>query len=149
MPKNKPKRKYAGAGGNQKGSVRPVKKFGREKKQCQLCGAWFAYNPKIPWKKYCSKECLKRATAEGRKTDYPAGTTESLNRPYTADTVYLIHKWHREGMTVEEIGDLLMRSEENVRQALQEPLTYSQEKTMSEYLLPVKTSHRGTQGGKN
>ena len=146
MPKNKPKRKYAGAGGNQKGSVRPVKKFGREKKQCQLCGAWFAYNPKIPWKKYCSKECLKKATAEGRKTDYPAGSPESLNRPYTDDTVYLVHKWHREGMDSKEIGDLLMRSEGNVRQALREPMTREQEETMSEYLLPVKKSHRGTQG---
>ena len=47
---------------------------------------------------------------------------------------------------MEEIAELLMRSEENVRQALREPLTREQEETMSEYLLPVKTSHRGTRG---
>jgi len=51
-------------------------------------------------------------------------------------------------MDSKEIGKLLMRSEENVRQALREPLTREQEKTMEEYLLPVKTSHRGTQGEK-
>lgn len=141
MPKDKPKSKYAGVGGNQKSGVKPVKKqgsFGRPKKQCQLCGAWFTYNPKIPWKKYCSKECLKKATAEGRKTGYSAGNPESLNRPYTTDTVYLIHKWRREGMSVEEIAGLLMRSEENVREALRRPLTSEQEETMSEYLCTSK-----------
>ena len=148
MPKDNSKRKYSGVGGNQKSGAKPVKKLGREKKQCQLCGAWFAYNPKIPWKKYCSKECLKKATAEGRKTDYPAGSPESLNRPYTDDTIYLIHKWHKEGIKVEEIAELLMRSEENVQVALQSPLTRGQEKAISEYLLPIKTSHRGTQGEK-
>lgn len=47
---------------------------------------------------------------------------------------------------MEEIAELLMRSEENVQVALQSPLTREQEKTMEEYLSPVKKSHRGTQG---
>ena len=51
-------------------------------------------------------------------------------------------------MDSKEIADLLMRSEENVRRALREPLTSEQEKTMEEYLSPVKKSHRDTQGEK-
>lgn len=44
-----------------------------------------------------------------------------LNRPYTRDTVYLIHKWALEGMTVPQIARLLSRSEENVEAALRRP----------------------------
>ena len=51
-------------------------------------------------------------------------------------------------MDSKEIADLLMRSEENVRRALREPLTSEQEKTMEEYLSPVKKSYRDTQGEK-
>ena len=46
---------------------------------------------------------------------------------------------------MEEIAELLMRSEENVRQALREPLTREQEEAMEEYLCTAKRLHRGTQ----
>lgn len=45
---------------------------------------------------------------------------------------------------MEEIAGLLMRSVENVQAALEKPLTRGQEKAISEYLSPVKTSHRDT-----
>ena len=121
-------------------------------RKCQnsKCGQYFEYNP-AKKQKYCCSKCRQEANnrKRNRKRSYHKHQPElksDPNRPYTRDTVYLVHKWYREGMDSKEIGDLLMRSEENVRQALREPLTYSQEKTMSEYLLPVKKSHRGAQG---
>ncbi len=42
------------------------------------------------------------------------------NRKYTSDTVYLVCKWHAEGMSVKDIALLLKRSEENVQRALDE-----------------------------
>lgn len=116
------------------------------------CGKYFEYNPSHP-KKYCCQKCCQDAhnRMNNRKRKYhkyQPGPKPNPNRPYTPDTVYLIHKWHREGMDSKEIGDLLMRSVENVQAALEKPLTRGQEKTISEYLLPIKTSHRGTQGEK-
>ena len=112
------------------------------------CGQYFEYNPARK-QIYCCSKCRQEANHRKRKRKREYRKREPApgpNRPYTPDTVYLIHKWHREGMDSKEIGDLLMRSEGNVRQALRKPLTHEQEKTMSEYLLPVKKSHRGTQG---
>lgn len=40
------------------------------------------------------------------------------DRVYTCDTVYLVCKWHAEGMSVKDIALLLGRSEKNVQQAL-------------------------------
>ena len=114
------------------------------------CGQYFEYNPARK-QLYCCSKCRWEANNRKRKRKREYRKREPApgpNRPYTADTIYLIHKWYREGMDSKEIGKLLMRSEENVRQALREPLTREQEKTMEEYLLPVKTSHRGTQGEK-
>ena len=42
------------------------------------------------------------------------------NRKYTSDTVYLVCKWHAEGMSVKDIALLLKRSKENVQRALDE-----------------------------
>ena len=87
-----------------------------------------------------------RADNKKRRLQKAAEPPLNLNRPYTPDTVYLIHKWHREGMKVKEIAELLNRSVENVQKALRKPLTRGQEKILKEYITPVKTSHRGTQG---
>jgi hypothetical protein len=46
-------------------------------------------------------------------------------------------------MDSKEIGKLLMRSEENVRQALRKPLTREQEETMEEYLCTSKRRKEG------
>ncbi len=59
-----------------------------------------------------------------------------LNRPYTRDTVYLIHKWATEGMTVPQIARLLSRSEENVEAALRCSLRPSEQKSLEAFLLP-------------
>lgn len=121
----------------------------QEKKQCanDQCGKWF--EAARPNQIYCCQKCGKsfHNRAENKiRRKLRKTSLSGPNRPYTADTIYLIHKWHREGMDSKEIGDLLMRSVENVRQALREPLTYSQEKTMEEYLCTAKTPHRDTQG---
>lgn len=116
------------------------------------CGQYFEYNPARK-QLYCCSKCRWEANNRKRKRKRPYHKRQpelkpDLNRPYTDDTIYLVHKWHREGMDSKEIADLLMRSEENVRRALREPLTSEQEKTMEEYLSPVKKSHRDTQGEK-
>ena len=111
------------------------------------CGKYFEYNPARK-QIYCCSKCRQEANhrKRNRKREYrKREPAPGPNRPYTTDTVYLIHKWHREGMKVEEIAGMLMRSVENVQAALEKPLTRSQEKIISEYLSPVKTSHRGTQ----
>lgn len=61
-----------------------------------------------------------------------------LNRPYTRDTVYLIHKWAQEGMTVPQIARLLSRSEENVEAALHRPLRPAEQKSLTAFLIPQK-----------
>ena len=121
-----------------------------EKIKCanDRCGNWFV--PKNAKQKYCCRKCCmsvhNRADNKRRRLQKAAEPPLDLNRPYTSDTVYLIHKWHREGMKVEEIAEMLVRSVENVQAALRKPLTYSQEKTMEEYLCTAKTPHRDTQG---
>lgn len=123
-----------------------------EKIKCanDRCENWFV--PKTAKQKYCCRKCCmsvhNRADNKRRRLQKAAEPPLDLNRPYTSDTVYLIQKWHREGMKVKEIAELLNRSVENVQVALQSPLTRGQEKAISEYLLPIKTSHRGTQGEK-
>ena len=115
------------------------------------CGKYFEYNPARK-QIYCCSKCRQEANNRKRKRKRPYHKRQpelkpDLNRPYTDDTIYLVHKWHREGMDSKEIAELLMRSEENVRQALRKPLARGQEKAIIEYLLPIKTSHRGTQEG--
>ena len=87
-----------------------------------------------------------RADNKKRRLQKAAEPPLNLNRPYTPDTVYLVHKWHREGMQVKEIAELLNRSAENVQAALERPVTRSQVESMKRYSAPVKKSHRGTQG---
>lgn len=104
------------------------------------CGQYFEYNPARK-QIYCCSKCRQEANhrKRNRKREYrKREPAPGPNRPYTNDTIYLVHKWHREGMSVEEIAGLLMRSEENVREALRRPLTSEQEETMSEYLCTSK-----------
>ena len=121
-----------------------------EKIKCanDRCENWFV--PKTARQKYCCRKCcmsvLNRAENKRLRGQRKLEPPPDLNRPYTDDTIYLIHKWHKEGIKVEEIAELLMRSEENVRQALREPLTREQEEAMEEYLCTAKRLHRGTQG---
>ena len=103
------------------------------------CNNYFEYNPSKPRQKYCCRKCCQDAhnRVNNRKRKYhkyePAPKSD-LNRQYTEDTVYLVHKWNREGMSVKEIAELLNRSVENVQNALDIPLTRPQEKCMDEYL---------------
>ena len=120
-------------------------------RKCQnsKCGQYFEYNPARK-QLYCCSKCRQEANnrKRNRKRSYHKHQPElksDPNRPYTRDTVYLIHKWHREGMTAQEIAELLNRSVENVQAALESPITHSQVESMKRYSAPVKTSHRGTQ----
>ena len=96
------------------------------------CGQYFEYDP-AKKQLYCCSKCRWEANNRKRKRKREYRKREPApgpNRPYTDDTIYLIHKWYREGMDSKEIGKLLMRSEENVRQALREPLTRDHEEAM-------------------
>lgn len=123
-----------------------------EKIKCanDRCGNWFV--PKNAKQKYCCRKCCmsvhNRAENKRRRLQKAAEPPQDRNRPYTRDTVYLVHKWYREGMKVQEIAELLNRSVENVQAALESPITHSQVESMKRYSAPVKTSHRGTQGKK-
>lgn len=71
---------------------------------CNICGAAFSGGGSSGANMWCPR-CYNTHT-------------DAQNRVYTRDTVYLICKWHAEGMTVKEIALLLSRSEDNVQQAL-------------------------------
>lgn len=75
---------------------------------CNICG--------IELKPLPNKARAYSIMCEKCRNDIPA----QLNRPYTKDTAFLIRKWYSEGMSVKKIADVLKRSEENVRLALDE-----------------------------
>ena len=120
-----------------------------EKIKCanDRCNNWFM--PKTERQMYCCRKCCmsvhNRAENKRRRQQKAAEPPQDRNRPYPRDTVYLVHKWYREGMKVKEIAELLNRSVENVQEALEKPITHSQVESMKRYSAPVKTSHRGTQ----
>lgn len=71
---------------------------------CNICGAKIKGGESTASKMWCSRCYGERRNA--------------LDRIYTRDTVYLVCKWHAEGMSVKDIAILLGRSEENIQQAL-------------------------------
>lgn len=73
---------------------------------CNICGTKLQGGKSDGENMWCSK-CRGDASKE-------------QNRKYTSDTVYLVCKWHAEGMSVKDIALLLKRSEENVQRALDE-----------------------------
>lgn len=54
-------------------------------------------------------------------------------RPYTSLTIYLVQKWHREGMTTPAIGKLLNRTPHQIRELLDIPLAREDYAKMGEY----------------
>lgn len=85
-----------------------------EKAVCPTCGKKFA--PRNGNHKYCSRSCQPSTAKTKAKEPRPDGK----NRPFTEDTVYLINKWHREGMSVDNLAKMLDRSRESVLKALKE-----------------------------
>lgn len=115
---------------------------------CGYCGERFesAYADK----KYCSEKCKRRmhylrgryGTVETQKEE------QYVPRPVTADTAFLVQKWHREGDSVKEIADLLERDEAQIRQLLNCPLTKYQLHAMEECILKRGDS-RGRKTGED
>lgn len=80
---------------------------------CAYCGKMFL--PTNGNNKYCNKKCRDKAWARRA----PKIIKQGPNREFTGQTVYLVYKWYNEGMSVDEIADLLYRSRENILMALQ------------------------------
>lgn len=84
-------------------------------KACAICGKVFV--PRSGTQKYCGPNCQNIALSKGSQKPY---SIDGKNRPFTRDTVYLINKWHREGMSVDNLAKMLNRSRESVLKALKE-----------------------------
>ena len=97
----------------EKRSALPKDKY---KKVCGVCGKPFETNQFN--QKYCCKKCSY--VAKRSKEYRPAQLTETMNRPFTKDTAFLVRKWHDEGMTIKAIAEMLQRTEENVMGAFEE-----------------------------
>lgn len=88
---------------------------------CRNCGKVFLTADKAV---YCSAECrITAARAPMRDKD----------REHTVDTAYLCQKWHREGMSIKQIGDMLYRSTGSVKKALSVQLAPEEYRKMEEY----------------
>lgn len=73
---------------------------------CEYCGKSFSDVKKV--RQFCSKHCARMAQRE-RKENGEGNERISKVRPFTPDTVYLILKWHEEGMKEETIAEVLNR----------------------------------------
>jgi hypothetical protein len=60
-------------------------------------------------------------------------TDNDRDREHTVDTAYLCQKWHREGMSIKQIGDMLYRSTGSVKKALSVQLAPEEYRKMEEY----------------
>ncbi len=76
---------------------------------CKTCGKAFA--PINANHLYCCEDCRPSKHVSQRME-------HNLNRPFTQDTVFLVCKWYREGMSVKQLAKLLYRSQESIQKAL-------------------------------
>lgn len=72
---------------------------------CYICGNKRKVNRTTGLECYICPDC------KGNKE-------KQMNRIFTKDTVFLICKWYKEGMSPKNIASVLKRSEDNVRLAL-------------------------------
>ena len=113
----------------------------RENK-CTICGKNFISS--TPNGKTCSKECLAKLRKEVRLNNNDTivelikkgresrvkKEKKDLTRPFSEDTVYLVHKWYYEYVNeptkmeskkaIKLIASILGRSEANIKKALEE-----------------------------
>lgn len=107
------------------------------------CGKMFEPTKGHKNQRYCCRQCNQRhhylksykPKTERKPFEVVLGGNE---RPMTRFTVYLIHKWHKEGASLTDISYILNRKIEQVIRALQIPLTEGQKATMEEYLVVKK-----------
>ena len=102
------------------------------------CGEMF--EPKNGKQIYCCDKCRRyvhnlRHRERVKRIPFVKGGT---NRPFTTDTVYLIHKWYIEGMSREVIAEILQRDIKQINEALLTPLS-TQEKIMIQKYRKVDT----------
>lgn len=109
-------------------------------KQCQnpKCGKMFEPNPIRPQQMFCCKKCRQQAhnvrNYKKWKQDYLTWHREGKSRPLTRFSIYLIHKWHIEGLKEKEIAEILSRDIEHIKEALATPLTEKEKLKMEMYL---------------
>ena len=112
--------------------------------RCAICKRWF--NSPRSNRKYCSPHCQKEAERRKNRALYlkkrkslqpikPYEGIEGKGRAVTDTTVYLIHKYYKEGMAKTEIARLLNRTGYCVEKALNTPLDASQKERMKKYLI--------------
>ncbi len=124
-------------------------------KTCPVCGQPFMAEGST--RIYCGDRCRKRRwttthprtqkiclqcgnqfIARSRSTVLCRACREALtdndrDREHTVDTAYLCQKWHREGMSIKQIGDMLYRSTGSVKKALSVQLAPEEYRKMEEY----------------
>lgn len=83
---------------------------------CRACGAQFETNTH---RAYCSDACREAGNRQQR-------TGNGKDREFTELTVFLVHKYSYEGMSLDEIAKVLDRSSESVRRALDTPVSREQ-----------------------
>lgn len=112
-----------------------------DKMKCKECGEQFI--PKSRNNVFCCSSC-KSEYYYRKYSKYEAKQTYSydLDRPYTSDTIFLIHKYKAEGMKEKQIADLLNRSVKNVMAALEQPITRVQIQCINEYFNPYRKRNR-------
>lgn len=92
---------------------RKNKATGPHLQTCTVCGASFrGANVR---QKYCGPACAKQAGSP-HSTALPK--EQALEREYYRGTADNIRRWHREGMSLEEIGKMTCRSNHNLQYAL-------------------------------
>lgn len=88
-----------------------------------VCTCGKPFEAAYMYAKYCSDECRKK----GRRDQIA-----EKDRGFTEITAMLCQKWHKEGMSVKSIADVLRRSPESVRKALKVKLPRYQQAIVDE-----------------
>lgn len=93
------------------------------------CGKMF--EPNCHRQIYCCRKCRVQVTNENyrKRVERVPFIKGGTNRPFTESTVYLIHKWYREGMSRKAIANMLQRDIKQIEYALLTPLSEG-EKTL-------------------
>lgn len=99
-------------------------------RQCAICGKDF--EPRQRNHIYCGYRCRLQREYDRRK-GIASVKVEQERAEMTELTPYLCQKWRREGMAVRQIADILRRSTESVRKALDVPLAPEEYRKMEEY----------------
>ena len=88
---------------------------------CEICGAEVISHS--PRRKYCGRCQIEvRHSYDNarywRRVDAEKNIRRNPDREFTEDTVFLVKKWYKEGMSIKDIADVLSRSRESVIKAL-------------------------------